>query len=61
MLAALANVCYSAAYLVEIVLSGSDGWRRRRWILWAAGTLFALLFAHYWIGDEILHPSVPAA
>ena len=59
-LAVLANVCYSAAYLVEVVLSESDGWRRRRWILWAAGTLFALLIAHYWIGDEI-YPSVPAA
>ncbi|MDQ6885685.1 MAG: hypothetical protein M3068_00185 [Gemmatimonadota bacterium] len=55
-LAALANLCYCAAYLVDIPAqqSGSrDSWRRRRWILWLAGTLLALLFAHYWIGDEI--------
>lgn len=56
----LANLCYCAAYLVEFFFvdsSARDTWRRRRWGLWLAGTLFALLIAHYWIGDEI-YPSV---
>jgi hypothetical protein len=60
-LAGLANLCYSAAYLVELGLDQSSAahetrrrWRRR---LWVAGTLFALLLAQYWIGDEI-YPSV---
>ena len=59
-LALLANLCYSTAYVVELSLLDSsvrDTWRRRRWILWLVGTLFALLFAWYWIGDEI-YPSV---
>lgn len=61
-LAFLANVCYSAAYLVEVVLEGTPvepAWRTRRWILWLAGTLFALLFECYWIADEI-YPYVDA-
>ena len=59
-LATLANVCYSTAYLVDIPMQESsfgDTWRRRRWALWLFGTLFALLFAQYWIGDEI-YPDV---
>ncbi len=55
-LAALANVCYSAAYLVDIPLQQSGAraaWRRRRWALWVAGTVFAIVFADYWIADEI--------
>lgn len=55
-LALLANVCYSAAYLVDIPMqhsSLSTVWRRRRWGLWLLGTLFALLLASYWINDEI--------
>jgi hypothetical protein len=28
-------------------------WRRRRWGLWLAGTLFAMVLANYWIVDEI--------
>lgn len=59
-LAGLANLCYCAAYFVEISLHDSparDTWRRRRWVLWVAGTLFALLIAQYWIGDEI-YPDV---
>jgi len=56
----LANLCYSAAYFVEAAFHASPAygsWRRRRWGLWLAGTLFALLIAQYWIGDEI-YPSV---
>jgi hypothetical protein len=55
-LAALANLCYSAAYVVDIPLqhSGSRAaWRRGRWALWVAGTAFAIVFANYWIADEI--------
>jgi cytochrome bd-type quinol oxidase subunit 2 len=60
-LAAIANVCYCAAYLVDVPAQHSAGatWRRRRWILWASGTLFALLIACYWIADEI-YPFVDA-
>ena len=49
---ALANVAYCATYLVDLPLQRSevrDDWRRRRWWLWLAGTLFALLLAQYWI------------
>lgn len=52
----VANVCYCAAYLVDIPmqLSSIGGvWRSRRWLLWAAGTLLAIVLANYWIVDEI--------
>jgi len=55
-LALLANACYCAAYLVDIPLQHSAlaaVWRRRRWVLWLVGTLFAILLANYWIADEI--------
>jgi len=61
-LAALANVCYSAAYLVDLPIQGSSfrsAWQQRRWILWLFGTLLALVFTCYWIGDEI-YPYVGA-
>ena len=63
-LAALANVCYCAVYFIELLVtpggdapSAPETWRRRRWVLWLAGTLFALAIEYYWIGDEI-YPSV---
>jgi hypothetical protein len=55
-LALIANACYCAAYLVEIPMQKSalvGVWRRRRWGLWLAGTLFAIVLANYWIVDEI--------
>ena len=55
-LALLANVCYCAAYLVDIPMQHSSlctVWTRRRWALWLLGTLFAILLANYWIVDEI--------
>jgi hypothetical protein len=55
-LALLANVCYCAAYFVDIPLQRSSLnllWRRRRWGLWLMGTLFAVVLANYWIADEI--------
>jgi len=55
-LAVLANVCYCAAYLVDIPMQSSSFravWQRGRWGLWLAGTLFATALANYWIADEI--------
>jgi|SRR5580658_2377148 hypothetical protein len=55
-LALLANACYCAAYLIDIPMQLStlnSTWKRRRWILWLVGTLFAFLLANYWIADEI--------
>jgi hypothetical protein len=55
-LAAAANLCYCAAYLADLFVQYShfqSEWRERRWILWLAGTLFAVLIANYWIVDEI--------
>jgi len=55
-LASLANVCYCAAYLVDIPMqlsAFSAAWSRRRWVLWLLGTLLAVLMENYWIADEI--------
>jgi hypothetical protein len=50
----LANVCYSAAYLMDIPLQKfSLSSERLRWELWALGTLFAIVVEMYWISDEI--------
>jgi hypothetical protein len=68
-LAGLANLCYSAAYVIEALVQAPEGapaagpppagtWRRRRWILWLLGTLFAMAFEFYWIMDEI-YAAVP--
>jgi hypothetical protein len=55
-LAILANVCYCAAYFVDIPMQRSSFgtvWRRRRWVLWLLGMLLAIVLANYWIVDEI--------
>jgi hypothetical protein len=55
-LALFANICYCAAYLVEIPFQQSSPGpvrRRLRWALWLAGTLFAIVLTNYWIADEI--------
>src|SRR5260370_6802330 len=60
-LALLANVCYCAAYLLDIPmqnLSVGTALRRHRWPLWLIGTIFAIVFENYWIADEI-YPFVP--
>ncbi len=49
-LALIANVLYSAAYLAEAV-SHNLRWRQAVWVI---GTVFAALLETYWIGDEIL-------
>ncbi len=59
-LAVVANICYTSAYLVDVPaqLSGfRTGWLRLRWVLWAIGTAFAAVLAFYWMGDEVLGPS----
>ena len=56
-LAVLANLCYCAAYFVDLPmqLSSHAGiWKRWRWLLWIAGVLFGMALAWYWTGDEIL-------
>lgn len=56
-LAVLANVCYCAAYLVEIPVQWSAYrglWRQMRWLLWGFGTLLAVALTNYWVADEIL-------
>jgi hypothetical protein len=55
-LAAIANVCYSAAYLAEVLLQFSplrDLWQRQKLGLWLAGTILAIILECYWIADEI--------
>lgn len=55
-LAILANLCYSVAYLADIPVQLSSlrsTWRRRRWVLWLARMLFAVALENYWIADEI--------
>ncbi len=59
-LAVLANGCYCAAYVVDVLVQYSafrDSWRRRRWALWLVGMLFAAAIAFYWVADEI-YPGV---
>ena len=59
-LAAGANACYCAAYPVDIALqfvAPRGAWRRRRWLLWCAGALLAVILECYWIADEI-YPAV---
>jgi len=55
-LALLANACYVAAYLVDVLAQFTrfrSAWPRLRWGLWVLGTLLAVLLENYWIGDEI--------
>lgn len=52
----LANVCYSAAYLIDLPMQSSsfkESWRRKRWGLWLIGMTLASLITNYWIADEI--------
>lgn len=62
-LAVLANICYSAAYLAELAAQLSPArlaWNRWRFVVWLLGTLFAVVLELYWIADEIYpHPAGP--
>ncbi|MGN6730312.1 MAG: hypothetical protein ACTHJG_10825 [Rhodanobacteraceae bacterium] len=56
-LAVLANICYCAAYVVDLPMQLSSHvgtWKRWRWLLWIFGVLFGMALAWYWAGDEIL-------
>jgi hypothetical protein len=58
-LALLANLCYCTAYVVDLAvfsIPAPPHRNRWRWVLWSAGTLFAMLFETYWVLDEILPP-----
>jgi len=55
-LAVLANICYCAAYIAEMVMQpicAGANWLRWRSALWVVGTVLAVLFENYWIADEI--------
>lgn len=55
-LAALANICYSAAYFVEVTFresARSANLNHQRWMLWSMGMIFAVVLENYWIVDEI--------
>ena len=55
-LAALANLCYSTAYLVELTFAPTAAGTMPRWrpVLWALGVAFAAALAFYWLVDEVL-------
>jgi branched-subunit amino acid transport protein AzlD len=58
-LALLANLCYSTAYLLDPLLSASLNVRIRhgaRLAVWVAGMFLAMLIETYWFLDEILLP-----
>ena len=47
--AVIANICYFAAYPVDLLVQASDFrgvWLRHRWILFVVGTLFASVLAY---------------
>ncbi len=57
-LALLANLCYSAAYLAELIvgpLVTNHMVALRRSVL-VAGFVIAIVLENYWIADEILSP-----
>ena len=58
-LALLANLCYSLAYVADLPVQGVRATRERglwRWTLWSVGTLLAMVLETYWFLDEILPP-----
>lgn len=51
LLAVLANVAYCAAYLVDVFAQSSgfrEPWRKRRWVLFVIGLLFAGVITRFW-------------
>jgi hypothetical protein len=49
-LAVVANICYSAAYVVDVFVQLStlrDSWLPRRWLLFLVGTLFAAVITRF--------------
>lgn len=60
LLAVIANVLYSVAYLAELFWSNLtvSKWDHWRWGIWTVGTLFAILIESYWVNDEMIAPLV---
>jgi cytochrome c biogenesis protein CcdA len=56
LLALLANACYCAGYIADILLqrtSSGEFRARLRWGVWIMGMVIAIVLANYWIADEI--------
>ena len=52
----LANLCYFAAYVIDLPLQrclAGSALLRSRWTLWILGTGLAIFMENYWIADEI--------
>jgi hypothetical protein len=48
--ALLANICYCAAYPIDLFLEAPERggvWPRRRWVLFTSGTVFAMMIAQF--------------
>jgi len=59
-LAVLANVCYCAAYAVDIFVQYSalrDAWRRRRWVVLLVGIIFGAVVAHFFSAGMFTGPA----
>ncbi len=59
-LAVLANVCYCAAYVVDIFVQYSalrDAWRRRRWLVLLVGIIFGAVVAHFFSAGMFTMPA----
>jgi len=59
-LAVLANVCYCAAYAVDIFVQYSalrDAWVRWRWTVLLVGTVFAAVVAHFFSSGLFAGPA----
>jgi len=57
-LAVLANVFFSAAYIVDVFLQMTDfaaPWRKRRWILFAIGFVLAAIITRFISMDIFTH------
>ena len=60
LLAVLANVAYCAAYVVDIFAQMSgfrETWRKRRWIVFTIGVLFAGVLTRFWAMGMFSSPS----
>ncbi|MBN1153691.1 hypothetical protein JXB12_02080 [candidate division KSB1 bacterium] len=56
-LAVLANVCYSFAYIVDIYLQFSEfseSWKKRRWILFVIGLSLAAVITRFFAMDMFI-------
>lgn len=55
-LAAIANACYTACYIVDLLaqqISKPSAMWAIRWATFCVGMAFAILATNYWIADEI--------